>query len=210
MIFKIITQNDSFLEKVYDESMKNLNEFYEINWKYNTPKIIIVDDRKTINLLQERETENWVTGWSEGGKVYILNRDNWEKESNHKYDPDKYAATIKHELSHSFYNILSKNNSSPKWLTEGVAIYTSGQNKYHKKLTEFSKFLEFYDHGGSGIYDEPGFFVEELVKKFGKQKLLNFIKEQSKLTTRQDFEQLFAQTYGFNLNYDEINAQGFI
>jgi hypothetical protein len=210
MIFKIIPQNDIFLEKIYEESMKDLNEFYEIRWEYNLPKIVIIDDRKTIDLLKGKETETWVTGWSEGGKVYLLNRENLEKESSHKYSPDQYSATVKHELSHSFYRIISNNNVNPRWLWEGVAIHTSGQNKYHKKPSEFSKFLEFYDHGGKGVYDEPGFFVEGLVKKFSKQKLLNFIKEQSKHKTKEEFERFFVEAYGFNLNYEEINKQDFL
>ena len=210
MIFKIIPLDDIFLEKVYEEAMEDLNSFYEINWKYNPPRLVIVDDRKTINLLKGKETENWVTGWSEGTNVYVLNRDNFEKESNHKYNPDSYSATIKHELSHSFYRILSNGNNNPRWLNEGMAIYTSGQDKFKKKPTEFSKFLEFYDHGGSGVYDEPDFFIEGLVKKFGKQKLLNFIKEQSKHKTKEEFERFFVEAYGFNLNYEEINKQGFL
>ena len=36
------------------KSMDELNTFYEINWVHHLPKIIIVDDRKTINYLKEK------------------------------------------------------------------------------------------------------------------------------------------------------------
>lgn len=205
MIFKITSIKDELLENIYIESMKDLKDFYEINWVENTPSINIVNDRETINLLKGRQTEDWLVGWSNGNKVYILNRDNLEKESNHKYDPEKYHALIKHELSHSFYNILTGGNYKPIWLNDGVAVYISGQNKFKKQPTEFKKFLQFYENGGSGVYDESGFFVEFLIEKFGKEKLLGFIKNLKSVNTESEFNELFTKEYGFGLTYDEIN-----
>lgn len=207
MIFKIHHIEDDFLEKIYIDSMKSLGDFYEINWVHHPPTINIVDDRETINALKGKKTENWVVGWTNGSQIYILNKDNFEKESSHKYDPNEYSALIRHELSHSFYNILSGYNYFPFWLGEGVAIYTSGQNNFKNKPEKFSKFLGFYDQGGKGVYDESGFFIQVLVEKFGKQKLLNLIKEVRSLKTQEEFSKLFAKEYGFNLDYDEINAQ---
>src|SRR3990167_8310475 len=46
---------------------------------------------------------------------------------------DYYHSLIKHELSHLFYKILSAGKQGPVWLSEGVAIYTSGQNKLKTK-----------------------------------------------------------------------------
>ena len=205
MIFKITPIKDELLEKIYSESMKDLGVFYEINWIENTPSINIVDDRKTINLMKGRRTEEWLVGWSNGNKVYILNRDNLEKESNHKYDPERYSALIKHELSHSFYEVLSNNIHKPVWLCEGVAIHTSGQNKFKKQPVEFKEFLKFYEIGGSGVYEESGFFIQFLIEKFGKEKLLNLIKSSKNTKTEEEFNELFTREYGFDLNYSEIN-----
>jgi len=208
MIYNITQTKDDFLEKIYKESLDDLNAFYEINWTHHLPRIFVVDDRKTIDLLKGEKTEDWLIGWSEKNTVYVLNKDNLEKESDHKYNPDEYSAFIKHELSHSFYNILSSGNAKPIWLNEGVAIYTSGQNKFKKKPTEFSKFLEFYDKGGKEIYGEAGFFIQALVEKFGKQKLFGLIKDLKSLKGKEEFEKFFAKEYGFGLNYEEINTQG--
>src|SRR3989338_1444785 len=177
MVLKIHHSKNDFLEKIYTDLMKSLNEFYEINWVHHLPIIIIVDDRETINTLKGKKTENWVVGWTNGSQVYILNKDSFEKESSHKCNPDEYSALIKHELSHCFYNILSNYHHIPIWLGEGVASYTSGQNNLKNKPKEFSKFLDCYDHGGKGVYSESGFFVQILIEKFGKQKLLNLIKK---------------------------------
>jgi hypothetical protein len=210
MIYKISTKKDDFLESIFKESFDALNVFYGINWKHHIPKIIIVDDRKTINLLKGEVTEDWLIGWSEGKTIYVLNKDHLEKESNHTYDAHTYSAFIKHELSHSFYDILSNGHQKPIWLNEGFAIYTGGQNKFKEKPAEFSKFLEFYEHGGKEIYTEAGFFVQGLVEKFGKQKLLDFVKNLKNIKTKEEFEQFFTKEYGFNLTYSEINSQKLI
>jgi len=206
MIFKITpVVKDELLENIYNESMKDLKDFYEINWIENCPSINIVEDRKTINLMKGKQTEDWLVGWSNGNAVYILNKDNLETESNHKYEPEKYHALIKHELSHSFYNILSGGTHKPVWLCEGVAIHTSGQNKFKKQPIKFKEFLQFYENGGSGVYKESGFFVQFIVEKFGKEKLLDLIKRSKNTNSESEFNSLFAKEYGFGLNYNAIN-----
>ena len=188
--------------------MKSLNEFYEIGWVHHLPTIVIAEDRKTINTIRQKETPDWNIGWINGnmGWACVLDRNSLEKESSHKYKPETYKATVKHELSHLFYRILCSGANKPDWLWEGTATYTSGQNKFKKQPTEFKEFLEFYEKSGKGVYYESGFFVQFLVEKFGKQKLLNLIKESKNIKTESEFNQLFAKEYGFNLNYDEINA----
>lgn len=210
MIYKITPIKDDFLENIHKESLHNLNTFYEINWMHHLPRIIVVDDRKTMDLLKGEKTEGWLIGWSERKAIYVLNKNSFGNESNHKYDPDEYSAFIKHELSHSFFDVLSNSHTKPVWLNEGVAIYVSGQNKFKKKPNEFKKFLEFYDNGGKDIYNEAGFFVQTLVERFGKQKLLNLIKELKNIKNKEEFERFFAKEYGFNLTYNEINARKLI
>jgi hypothetical protein len=146
MIYKLAEQKDKFIESVYKESMRDLDKFYEIGWNTGKPNIAIVETRKQINKLKDVKTEPWVVGWSDNKTVYVLDRNKYEKESNHKYNPETYKALIKHELSHAFYNILSNGKYNPRWLCEGVAIYTSGQNKFKKPIVKFTNFLDFYDN----------------------------------------------------------------
>ena len=204
-IFQIESKEDKIVNEIFGESMDDLNTFYEINWVHHLPKIIIVNDRESIDLLKGQKTEDWLVGWSEGKTVYVLDRDNLEKESSHKYNPDEYKALIKHEISHSFYHILSNNQYKPVWLCEGTAIYTSGQNKFKKKPEKFKEFLEFYEKGGSEVYKESGFVVQMLVEKFGKQKLLEIISESRNARTEKEFRELFLAKYGFELTYEEVN-----
>lgn len=207
MIFEIEEKMDKFIEKIYSKSMKDLDEFFDIGWIRNTPFIFVVRDRKIIDKLRREKTEEWLVAWADSRSriIYVLDRKKFEKESNHKYSKEEYSALIKHELCHLFFNILSKENYKPKWLNEGVAIYLSGQNKFKSPIKEFKEFLEFYDNSGGRIYYESGFFIELLVKKFGKTKLLMLIKSIKDVKTEKEFSRLFKKIYGFDLNYKEIN-----
>ena len=207
MIFELKEKKNKFIEETYESSVKELGEFYGINWVENKPKIIIINDRKTIDKLRGRKTEDWVKGWADfGNGVYLLDPLKYKTESSHTYSKDSFRALIKHELGHLFFGIVVKNRKVPIWLNEGTTIYLSGQNKLKKEVTEFKTFLSFYIKGGAGVYTESGFFVEMLVEKFGKKKFLSFLKSLQKIKNRKEFDSLFFKTYKFKLNYKEING----
>lgn len=203
--FEIKIKKDRFLEKVYDKCMNELEKFYDFKWNKNKPNIIIVNDRKTIDAFKGWNTESWVVGWCKNSDVFILNRKNFEKESNHKYNENEYVALIKHELSHSFFSVLSKNTKKPYWFNEGVAIYTSEQNKFKKLPEKFKEFLKFFENYGSKMYYESGFVIELLVNKYGKKKLLKMIKALPYINSKEEFLKKFKEIYGFEVNYTNFN-----
>ena len=206
MVFEIKEIKNPKLDKFYKKSMKELEEFFGIKWKYNPPFIILIPDRKTINSLNQEKTEDWLVGWASGRAIYLLDSKNYEKESCHKYSEEEYSATIKHELAHCFTKIISKGLKVPSWLSEGISIYLSGQNKFKNKPEKFVKFLEFYNRGGKGIYGESGFAVGLLVKKYGKKKLLSLVHQCGKSKNEKEFKRLFKRIYGFELNYKNFNV----
>ena len=206
MIYKLKQQKDKFIEKAYYDSMKSLNKFYKIKWAYGRPNVVTVESRKQIDELKDVKTESWVVGWSDNKTIYILDRKKMKTESCHIGDTEKtYIALLKHEISHAFFHILSKGKYNPRWLCEGVAIYTSGQNIFKKPLIKFTNFLDFFNKGGGGIYYESGFAVELLVKKYGKGKLLKLISGLAIINDKQDFSKLFMKIYNFNPNYTNFN-----
>lgn len=209
MIYKLnlIKSRDKLIEKVFHKSMKELSKFYGINWTINTPKIFLLKDRKSIDLFGIRKTEPWLVGWADYGMrtVFMLDRKEFEKYSSNKYSDEYYSSLIKHELSHLFYKMLSDGKWGPVWLSEGVAIYTSSQTKSRARPSEFKNFLMFYAKGGSGVYTESGFVVETLVKKFGKDKLLELIKSLRDISDEKQFNKIFRKVYGFSMSYKSIN-----
>jgi len=204
MTYQIQKINHPKLDKVYETSMKELDSFFKLNWKYNRPNLILVPDRKTIDSLKGQKTEDWVVGWVDKGDVYLLCDKNYEMESNHKYSDEEYFALLKHELAHCFSNIVSNFTSKPVWLLEGISIFLSGQNKLKTRPTQYKKFIEFYETGGSEVYYESGFAVEFLVKKYGKIKLISLFKKAKESNSKKDFAKLFKSIYGFNLSYDNF------
>jgi hypothetical protein len=185
--------------------MKDLNKFYGIKWTFGRPNVIIARDRKQIDELKDIKTERWLIGWASGQFVYLLDRKTYNKESEHTYNEKFYRCSLRHELSHAFYAILSDRRTSPVWLCEGVAIYTSGQNNLKKKPDIFKTFLNFYDKGGRGVYSESGFAVEILIRKYGKKKILNLISLLGTVQNNISFLKLFKGIYGFKPNYKNFN-----
>jgi len=206
MIFTIQSRNDKFLEKIYNKSMKELDDFFGLNWKRNKPKIFLVKDRESINKLMGEKTQDWIVGWANNQDVFVLDKDTYEKESCHTYSDDEYFRLIKHELAHVFTQVYSgifNKSIEPDWLWEGVAIYLSDQNKTKKKPNQLKEFLQHYsqDNKNSNVYKESGFAIEFLVKNFGKQKLLKLIKSLKEINSKDKFTKKFKEIYGFELNY---------
>ena len=206
MTFEINEINNPLLEKFYEKSMKELDSFFELNWRNNRPNLVLVPDRKTINSLQGKVTEEWVVGWTSGNTVYILSDKNYETESNHKYSDEEYFSLLKHELTHCFSHIISKFSQKPIWLLEGLSIFLSGQLELKKKPTRYSKFIEFYKKGGKEVYSESGFAVEFLVKTYGKEKIFHLLRRSNECNSEKDFSNLFTSVYGFQLNYNNFGV----
>ena len=204
MVFKISKIEDSKLDEVYETSMKELDSFFELGWKYNRPNLVLIPDRKTIDNLKGKETEEWLVGWVNGNMVYMLSDKNYETESNHKYSDEEYFALLKHELAHCFSNVVSGFTQKPIWLLEGISIFLSGQLKLKTKPEKFSQFIEFFENGGKGVYSESGFAVEFLVQKYGKEKILQLLKKAKESNSKKDFTDLFKSIYDFELNYDNF------
>lgn len=207
MIFTIKSKKDQHLEELYEKTMKEMGDFFEINWTRNLPKVWLVPDRETINKLTGRETERWVVGWggAQDGGVYILDSENFEKESDNSYSPEKWDALVKHELIHCFCDVVNGFQRKPKWLTEGISTYLSGQNQWKKSIDKFESFLDSYEEGKSA-YTEGGFVVELLIEKYGRKKILELLRKmKEEKTDEAGFAKLFRSIYGIELTYEGFN-----
>lgn len=188
----------------YDRAMEELKDFYGINWNENTPSILLVDSRREFDILIGKQTEPWIVGTTlKYNELLLLSPESYEKESIHIYSDEEYFSLIKHELSHLFYTIFSK-GAPPVWLDEGFAIYSSGQLSTKKKPKKLKHFLEYYSKVGEEVYSEAGFVVEALFKKYGKEKVLGFIKLLPKLKGEKIFKETFEKYFQLELSYESI------
>jgi len=210
MFFTIQSHDEKSLEKIYNRLVRELNVFFDLNLEKNKPKIFLVKDRKSINKLIGEKTQDWVVGWVDNSNVFVLDKENFERESCHKYSEKGYSNLIKHELVHvltQFFSGILNMSIKPDWLWEGLAIYLSNQNRNKKKPNQLKEFIKFYSQNNksSKVYKESGFAVEFLVKNFGRQKLLNLIKSLKNINSEKAFAKKFKEIYGFRLSYKNFN-----
>lgn len=208
MIFELKRKKDKELELMYEKAMNELDSFYKLNWKRNTPKIILLKNRKEIDTFNNKETPDWMVGWAEGNNIYLLDRKNYEKESSHKYSKETYFRLLKHELSHLFFEIVSGANTRNQfiWLNEGVAGCLSEQYKEKNKPQKFEKFLAQYSNWKGDAYNESTYAVKSLIDNLGDEKLLSLIKSLSSVKSKEDFEMLFKEIYGEKPSYEFFNS----
>ncbi|KKS31539.1 hypothetical protein A2380_00645 [candidate division WWE3 bacterium RIFOXYB1_FULL_43_24] len=205
MIFKIQTFEDPILEKLYSQALEELKEFFQFRWEKNTPKLIVIEDRDTINAVYGKQTESWMVAWAEDTRnIFILSRENYEKYSSHKYSEDEFYKLIKHELSHMFYKLITFTDK-PRWLNEGISTYISGQLDNTKPIEEFKVFLNYFDKTDAELYKESGYLVKLLLDKFGKDKLSKFTKSLKGVKDPETTAKVFQEAFGLNLSYESIN-----
>ena len=202
-----ITDETSKWTKVFEDSFAELNEFYGLDWTQNKPKIIFVPDRMTIDQLRGRKTEDWEVGWTDKGIIYLLAEENYEKESSHRYSYDEYAALIKHELAHLFTGMIAGQAHKPVWLNEGLSIFLSGQNAFKKRPEKLEHFIDYYDKRSKNVYYESGFAVEYLIKRYGKEKILQLLRNLNKQHSPQEFREIFKEIYGIELEYENFKIE---
>jgi len=200
-VFKVTSIDNKKLQKYKDKAIEELNKFFDQKWIYNTPKIFVVDDRKTIDLLREQETEDWVVGWSWGDMaIYILNPENVSKESSHDGDTYNIENLVKHELCHSFFD-MTFNRSNFTWINEGVAVFVSGQLDKYNMPIEFNGFLD-----GKKIYQESGNAIKLIMDNYSKESLFEFLKKQSGIEDNEELKSIFKKVFKADLTYSFFNT----
>jgi hypothetical protein len=199
-VFKLTPLEDATLQEYKDKAMKDLNEFFGRKWLYNTPKIFVLDDRKTINLFQEKETESWVVGFSTGNAVCILNPANIPKESSHDGAEYNIEKLIRHELCHSFFQMTFGKTNFP-WITEGVSLYVADQLGNYPAPSKFDDFLD-----GKKIYQEAGCAIKLLMDKYGKEKVFDFLKKQSGIKETEELKTVFESVFEAKLEYSFFDS----
>jgi len=199
---------DKNVREYYNKAIKDLDLFYQVKWNGNKPSVFLLKSKKEFDILYGHKTEQWVVGstMSSQNKVYLLSPDKYETESNHKYSDREYETLLRHELSHLYTRIYLQEDK-PRWLLEGIAIYSSGQLELKRKIKEFKYFLDFFDNGGSGIYDESGWAVLILDKEFGRKKLLKLLKSLNGLKDKREFKKIFKKIYNIELSYKWFNER---
>jgi len=188
---------DRELEKTIKTINNELNIFF--NFKIKEPLLFLVDYRKDLDLIWGKKTENWFVGAFKQGNIYVLNPKVFEKESSHQ--KEEFEQILKHEYCHVYFTQITKGHS-PSWLNEGLACFLSGKklvlkNDYENKLLNI---FSYYNEVDSDVYMVGQYWVEFLLKKFGKKKFLKLISSLDLISNERQFSIKFYEIYGFKFS----------
>lgn len=165
--------NKSDLESlVFDSYRKNQDFFGE---KEINIKIKFIYQRSEMDDLYGYKTPEWYVGSANNNKIAIFSPLVFNKVSSHSKTDFDYILT--HEIAHLFSNKILR-FSYPKWLCEGIAGYVAEQYKIRPigKIDEFSKLHNKDDWDKFHNYPQAFSFTKYLIDKFGKEKILGFLK----------------------------------
>lgn len=208
MGFEVKSKKDKLADKTLKEAIEEYDAFFGYKHRGWQPNLFFVPDRATIDALKGRKTERWIIGWISGAfEIYLLSRENFERDSSHPYSDRYYASLIRHELAHIYvarYSVPARFRV-PIWLNEGIAIYLSGQVKSQNQPKKLRGFLKSkYDP--AAIYGESGFAVWYLVEEYGKRKLLKLLKSVPDVSSNKEFRARFEEIYGFKMIHSNFKV----
>ena len=187
------------LQEVYQRTMRELNEFFGNRWERNLPSVFIAPTRKILGVVRGEPMPDWVVGTRLGSRVaVVLAFEEIRRTKGKFYNKERFYKLIKHELCHCFIDILAGPNK-PRWVEEGVSLYVAGQLEYYKEPEKFAAFLNEKDL--KGVYKESVHAVRFLVEKYGKQKLLDFLR----LLKDKKAPTAFKEIYEKPLSYKTFN-----
>jgi len=180
---------------------KELDIFF--GFKAPEPLLFLLDNREDLDLVWGKKTERWFVGAFKNNSIFILNYKVYSKESSHK--AEEFWQTLKHEYCHYYYTQITRSHY-PVWLNEGLASYISGKkliltDDYKAKLLDI---FDYFDRVDKGAYAIGQFWVEYLIKKYGKRKFLKLINSFDAQFDRQQFIFKFYQVYGFKFSRDSF------
>ncbi len=180
--------NLGFCEVYYNKSDKSIDEsikFIKRAFKYNKEffklsniqkfKIILVYSRKELDRLYRKKTSNYVPAFAKKTKIIIFSLNVFERETCWK--KRDFYSTLVHEINHIFFTGLTKEFYEPIWLSEGLATYIQHNKRKPKKKTKifYSILNKKFDYK-TPRYNMYHLLVYYLIKKYGKEKFIRFLR----------------------------------
>jgi len=206
-----------------DTLIPKVESFHELQFK-DKPKIFIFNDNSSYIQRSLSARPRFVTYYN---RIFISP---WALKESFE---DKISLKIfmQHELSHALihqHSGLFNANKYPKWLLEGIAVYSSNQmgtfnypskQKTYELInqgyflppeyfrTSKEKEIKLNSNGVSFLYAEFACIVDYLVHTYGKEKVIQYMKEISKNT---DNDKVFKEVYGIEFSQAMQNFKKYV
>lgn len=203
------TRPDSTYCQLLEEFYGHLHKIF--GFRAEVPEVFFIPDKTVFNSLVKRVSADWEIGYAKDDAVYFLELDAIRATKAHKnYSVADLAEAIKHEAAHIYFNRLTKkvdDRKMPRWLSEGLAVYWSGQ---YGKRGSIKKFGHLNDPEPAAMkyhYGEGGTAVQILIATFGIEKLKNLFDRLGREKDASNFEAVFVDVYGFLPTDEEFNLR---
>ena len=175
-------------------SKKRYDRFF--GFSLPEPRVIFPTSRKHIDQIWGRKTEPWCVGWTGNGAIYILSPEKYLTESNHTKKSD-YWKTLIHEHAHLYVRALGEGNV-PRWMNEGLASWLAGQKRRKATFEEAATVVGLWPQFSRSVYLVGYYWVDRLIKEYGRKKLVTIIREMGKQKGARAFPQVFKRVYGIS------------
>ncbi len=176
-----------------EQAKKEFDSFFGIVG--HEPPVILLDSRKAMDAIWGRKTEKWLVGCVRNGAIYIFDPKVYSKVSDHK--ANEFFQTLKHEYCHIYFNQITR-GGNPRWLNEGLACVLSGKKISYDKIpgNMFLEVFKYYERHGAEAYGISQFWVERLLRKFGRRKIAALIKNLAQVRNENAFGRAFKMHLG--------------
>lgn len=171
--------------------------------------VVLLNTREEIDNQMKRKTPNWVVGGFDSQKNYVFILAPWAFEKESCHPKRSFPKVLIHEISHLFIGQVHP-FSVPRWLVEGLASYLAEQKRplvsislellNSPFLIKLSSSSGWNENANKGAYPISYYWIEFLINKYGKEKMLKFI---LKLRKNQEIKDAFKQIYPKSLNLTE-------
>jgi len=185
------------LEKFLKTTKNELDKIF--NFKIKEPLIYLLNSRDELDIVWGSKTEKWLVACARNDSIFILHPDIYAEQSDHKEAGD-FWKVLKHEYCHIYFKQIT-GGLYPLWLNEGLANYLADQKKSGGNPMDV--FL-YFNKTDRSIYKAGYFWVELLIRKFGKAKILKLIKNIDSGMNERSFASEFKKVYGLGFNKKEL------
>ncbi len=204
MPFSIKCSNSDVKSRISQEISNSIHQFGNL---FNVTNLFfeirVHESRASFDNVLGRKTEEWEVGNTKGNIVEILSPNAFNRESSHK--ENEFLPILKHEICHIFY-FSRFNASSPMWLNEGLCSFycTPKTGKILFKKLEYLKTIsldnmhssaEFRQIDSLIRYELAWALLNEIVYKFGENKLNLFLKNLGDVNNKEAVQNVFKETF---------------
>lgn len=185
-----------FKERI-KEIIKDCRKFYELSEDefVAEPVVSLIYTREEMDEVQSKKTADWVRATTNSRGIYIIDESVVEKITPHK--KGEIWITLRHEINHWYYNHITKSyKGCPRWFTEGLADYYAGRRAQKPEKYEGSELDKSFSEYTPLTYKIGYPLVEKMFERFGRKKIIIFIKEFGKAEkTSENFNSIFKKHF---------------